>query len=355
MESYIPQGIAKLSPAQISRLLNGHGVRVHHGSHHKIHLSHEQHKKFRRAHAKGQATTITFDPFQKQMHGKGFFDDIGTAFTTHLINPAKEAFQNDVIKPFQNQVIAPTEHLINSVPGVMDDLGRKIKRGGTKLGRNIASQLIHKGIPMASSTLGGVAGSALGALSGNPLGAYAGEAAGSTLGGIGGEHLANYVGKQTGLGLLSHVAKALAPHAKKALIHVGKEVGKHVLSKGLEHAEQMALSHGVHPHAIQASKALAHHVASGHTITPHHLMNEVVGGALKHHPRYKKVQAMMHKIHRMHGGTALIDQPFTVRQAYDTSSNFTKDPMGTFGFGLKKKKVHRKKRMSVKALYPAGY
>ena len=209
---------------------------------------------------------------------------------------------------------------------------------------------------MAASTLGGVSGSALGALSGNPLGAYAGEAAGSTLGGIGGEHLANYVGKQTGYGLFSHVAKALAPHAKKALIHVGKEVGKHVLSKGLEHAEQMALSHGVHPHAIQASKVLAHHVASGHTITPHHLMNEVVGGALKHHPRYKKVQAMMHKIHRMHGGTALIDQPFTVRQAYDTSSNFTKDPMGTFGFGLKKKKVHhRKKRMSGKALYPAGY
>ena len=60
--------------------------------------------------------------------------------------------------------------------------------------------------------------------------------------------------------------------------------------------------------------------------------------------------------HKMHGGTALIDQPFTVRQATDSASHFFKDPMGTFGYGLKKKKVHhRKKRMSGKALYPAGY
>ena len=308
MDSYLTQGIEKLSPAQISRLLNGHGVRVRHGSHHKIHLSHEQHKKFKRAHAKGQATTITFDPFQKQMHGKGFFDDIGAAFTTHLINPAKEAFQNDVINPvkqgfqndvinpFQNQVIAPTNKFLKSVPSIADKVGRQFKRGGNKLGRTIASQLIHKGIPMAGSTLGGVAGSALGTLTGNPMGTVAGEMAGSTLGGLAGDQLANYVGQQTGYGLFSHVVKALAPHAKKALIHVGKEVGKHVLNKGLEHAEQMALSHGVNPHLIQASKALAHHVASGHAITSQHAVNEVLGGALKHHPHYRKLHAKMNKM-----------------------------------------------------------
>ena len=65
---YLESGIEKLSPTQVSKLLNGHGVRVKHGSHHKVHLSSEQHKKLHRAHAKGKASTITFDPFQIQSH-----------------------------------------------------------------------------------------------------------------------------------------------------------------------------------------------------------------------------------------------------------------------------------------------
>jgi hypothetical protein len=38
----------------------------------------------------------------------------------------------------------------------------------------------------------------------------------------------------------------------------------------------------------------------------------------------------------MKGGTALIDQPFTVRQAYDRGGDFVKNPMKTFGFGSKR-------------------
>ena len=66
--SYIPNSIAKLSIGQIARLLNGHGVRVKHGSHHQVELSQEQHKKLHRAHAKGQASTLTLDPFQISRH-----------------------------------------------------------------------------------------------------------------------------------------------------------------------------------------------------------------------------------------------------------------------------------------------
>lgn len=72
---YLESGIEKLSPAQVSKLLNGHGVRVKHGSAHKVHLSSQQHKKLQKAHAKGKATTMMFDPFQIQNHqylrGKG--------------------------------------------------------------------------------------------------------------------------------------------------------------------------------------------------------------------------------------------------------------------------------------------
>ena len=62
MSGYSIASLDKLSEAQISRLLNGHGVRVKHGSRHKIHLSKEQHKKLSRAHLKGSAVTLTLDP-----------------------------------------------------------------------------------------------------------------------------------------------------------------------------------------------------------------------------------------------------------------------------------------------------
>ena len=53
------------------------------------------------------------------------------------------------------------------------------------------------------------------------------------------------------------------------------------------------------------------------------------------------------KKRRMKGGRALIDQPFTVRQAVDTSRSFIDDPAGAFGFGAKKRRGG--------ALIQAGY
>jgi hypothetical protein len=64
---YHPTHIARLSPTQISKLLNGHRVRIKSGNSHVLHLSHEQHKKVLNAHKKGAAVTIGFDPFQQQM------------------------------------------------------------------------------------------------------------------------------------------------------------------------------------------------------------------------------------------------------------------------------------------------
>ena len=60
--------IGNLSNPQISRLLNGHGVRVSDGSNHEIELSKEQLKKFMKAREKGKAITLTMDPFQMQNH-----------------------------------------------------------------------------------------------------------------------------------------------------------------------------------------------------------------------------------------------------------------------------------------------
>ena len=60
--------IGNLSNTQISRLLNGHGVRVSDGANHEIELSKEQLKKFMKAREKGKAMTLNMDPFQMQAH-----------------------------------------------------------------------------------------------------------------------------------------------------------------------------------------------------------------------------------------------------------------------------------------------
>ena len=54
---YHKAGVSQLSNTQISRLLNGHGVRVSNGSNHEIELSKEQSKKFIKAKDKGKAMT----------------------------------------------------------------------------------------------------------------------------------------------------------------------------------------------------------------------------------------------------------------------------------------------------------
>ena len=79
---YHKTGIQTLSPTQISRILNGHRVRIKSGSGQEIHLSNEQHKKLTSASKRGAGITIELDPYQKDMNqhlrgakkGKGFFD-----------------------------------------------------------------------------------------------------------------------------------------------------------------------------------------------------------------------------------------------------------------------------------------
>jgi len=65
---YHKASISPLSSTQISKILNGHSVRVSPGNKHDIELSKEQFKKFSKAHKNGKAMTLTMDPFQIQKH-----------------------------------------------------------------------------------------------------------------------------------------------------------------------------------------------------------------------------------------------------------------------------------------------
>ena len=82
--SYIKHHIGKLSPQQISKVLNGHTIRMEGGGHHVVNLSIEQSKKLHRAHMHGKAVSIRFDPFQIHHHqhlrGGATLRDIGSNF-----------------------------------------------------------------------------------------------------------------------------------------------------------------------------------------------------------------------------------------------------------------------------------
>jgi hypothetical protein len=65
---YHKASISPLSGTQISKILNGHSIRVSPGNEHEIELSKEQFKKFARAQKTGKGMTLTMDPYQMQNH-----------------------------------------------------------------------------------------------------------------------------------------------------------------------------------------------------------------------------------------------------------------------------------------------
>ena len=92
---YVASGLQHLSEVQIKKLIKGEPVRVKAGSHHKVHLSHEQHKKLHKAHAKGAGITLQLDPYQCDAHhhliGEGFLSK-AKALASKAYAGAKKAF-----------------------------------------------------------------------------------------------------------------------------------------------------------------------------------------------------------------------------------------------------------------------
>jgi len=106
---YHKHHVGKLSTAQISKLLNGHAVRVKHGNHHEVHLSVEQSKKVHKAHSKGKAVQIRFDPYQIQhhqhlrgkSHGGSIKDDMANFYNNKIpseFHPGLESLGNASLK-----------------------------------------------------------------------------------------------------------------------------------------------------------------------------------------------------------------------------------------------------------------
>ena len=119
---YHKASIAPLSSTQISKISNGHSVRISAGNGHDIELSKEQLKKFARAHKSGKGMTVTMDPFQMQNHqhlrGSG--------------NLKKTAKGNA-----KRLIVAGTDRLIRSIEGsgnikaTSKDSGKRLIVAGT--------------------------------------------------------------------------------------------------------------------------------------------------------------------------------------------------------------------------------
>ena len=131
---YHKASISPLSSPQISKILNGHSVRVSHGDKHDIELSKEQFKKFSRAHKNGKAMTLTLDPYQIQNHqhlrgsgnlkrtAKGSAKRLIVAGTDRLIRSIEGSSIGGNIKKTakgsaKRLIVAGTDRLIRSIEG----------------------------------------------------------------------------------------------------------------------------------------------------------------------------------------------------------------------------------------------
>jgi hypothetical protein len=131
--------------------------------------------------------------------GKGFFEDLGRSFQ-QTFEPVKEVF----------------------LPG----------GSGERLGKEVAKELIYKGIPGATGALAGTAGAML--QPGNPLTPVLFGVAGERAG----EELAKEVGRQTGYGMKRR-GKGLMSDAFAMAKTKGKKMAKEALGKAKNKAKEL--------------------------------------------------------------------------------------------------------------------
>ena len=168
---YHSTGVQKLSPSQMSKLRNGHPVRIKQGSGNSLHLTDAQIKKLAQAHKRGAAYTIQMHPEQAEKHGAGIFGDIKKfALSTvrknrDLINPIigrARSYAKSGIQKLADKANSQVDKYTPEIEGEgiigdalkglisMTGLGAKKKRGrpkGTKKGKGIMSSLVKAVAP----------------------------------------------------------------------------------------------------------------------------------------------------------------------------------------------------------------
>lgn len=141
---YQEVGIAKLSPAQVSRLRNGHKVRIKMGNAHQIYLSKEQLKKLNSAHKKGKAYTVLFDPYQIEKHSNGEYGNIsikskkskkstGEGLVSDVLHTAGNVSKSIGLGVARKHTTAPKKRITKKGKGLFGDLGNIAKTGAISI------------------------------------------------------------------------------------------------------------------------------------------------------------------------------------------------------------------------------
>ena len=151
---YHKASISPLSSTQISKILNGHSVRVSHGNKHDVELSKEQFKKFSKAHMKGKGMTLTMDPFQIQNHqhlrgsgnlkrtAKGSAIRLITSATDRLIRSIEGSGIGGNIKATAKDsgkrlIVAGTDRAIKAIEGGSVNRLKKYQRWTSAINKTI--------------------------------------------------------------------------------------------------------------------------------------------------------------------------------------------------------------------------
>lgn len=180
----------RLSPAQIRKLKVGGAIGLKpanfmmgegHTPMHSLALLPANLRKIATANRRGKGMRLMLNPNEDVM-------DITTGGS--ILGKIKSAFKS-VGKTVKKVASKGADAVVKVAKS------RQVK----KIGRQVASQLIRKGIPVASQALGSALGTSLATVSGNPeLAPMAGKL-GAKLGQRGGQELSKYVSRKTGYGM----------------------------------------------------------------------------------------------------------------------------------------------------------
>ena len=145
---YHSTGVQKLSPSQMSKLRNGHPVRIKQGSGNTLNLTDAQIKKLAQAHKRGAAYTIQMHPEQAEKHGAGIFGDIKKfALSTvrknrDLINPIIGRARSYAKSGIQKLADKANEKIDYYTPEIQGEGVVKPKRGRPKKGEGIIGDVL---------------------------------------------------------------------------------------------------------------------------------------------------------------------------------------------------------------------
>lgn len=156
---YYPISIHPISTHQVRKLITGLPTRIIHGHGMTIHVNADQHKKIMRAHTKGKAHTITFDPHQAEMHGSGLMGDLMRKAVKHVKGvvkaniPKAEEFVRAEIAKHGQAGMKIAEHQLSKM-GVSPNLSHMIAQEATGHLVHGANKLVDQGVSHAHKMTG---------------------------------------------------------------------------------------------------------------------------------------------------------------------------------------------------------